>query len=157
MLSNKSCIICEIHSNQLEHFSVAERHGLKAILDIYPITEGHVLILSRSHASHLEQLCAQEHTELFQFAHQIGKRMFDVMDDVSDYTLVVNNGHDAGQHIPHVHIHLIPRRKGDSLRFYWRLMTRFINPLGGKKRVQQLAEWQRRWRMHGNYTDGSAR
>jgi diadenosine tetraphosphate (Ap4A) HIT family hydrolase len=155
--SHDACIICAINSDKVEHYRVAEKNGLKAVLDIFPITEGHVLILSRSHASHLEQLSAQEHTELFQFAHQIGKRMFDVMDDVSDYTLVVNNGRDAGQHIPHVHIHLIPRRKGDSLRFYWRLMTRFINPLGGKKRAQQLVEWQRRWRMHGKHTDGAER
>ncbi|KYN23816.1 HIT family protein [Vibrio cidicii] len=145
MPSSDACIICAINSDNLQHYRIAEQNGLKAVLDIFPIAEGHVLILSRSHASHLEQLSAEEHAELFQFAHQIGKKMFEVLEDVSDYTLVVNNGRDAGQHIPHVHIHLIPRRKGDNLRFYWRLMTRFINPISPLSAKTRLAQMHLRW------------
>jgi len=67
--SHDACIICAINSNSdnLQHYRVAEQNGLKAVLDIFPIAEGHVLILSRSHVSHLEQLSAEEHAELFQF------------------------------------------------------------------------------------------
>ncbi len=54
MATEQTCIICQIQQNKLTHFLIAERDGFKAVLDKYPIAEGHILILSPSHASHLE-------------------------------------------------------------------------------------------------------
>lgn len=136
----QSCIFCQINRDQLPHFLITNSNGLKAILDIRPITEGHLLILSRSHVSHLEELHDDEYKELFSFAKKLGQKVIEAFDDVNDYTLVVNNGKYSGQHIPHAHIHLIPRRKWDNINFYWRLLTRFINPTVSKRRLLKVSQ-----------------
>lgn len=136
----QSCIFCQINRDQSAHFLIAKSNGLKAVLDIRPIMEGHLLILSRSHVSHLEELHDDEYKELFSFAKKLGQKVIEAFDDVNDYTLVVNNGKYSGQHIPHAHIHLIPRRKWDNINVYWRLLTRFINPTVSKRRLLKVSQ-----------------
>ncbi|MFS1878077.1 HIT family protein [Vibrio splendidus] len=138
--TTQSCIFCQINRDQSAHFLIAKSNSLRAVLDIHPITEGHLLILSRSHVSHLEELNDDEYKELFLFAKKLGLRVIEAFDDVNDYTLVVNNGTYSGQHIPHAHIHLIPRRKWDNINFYWRLLTRFINPTVSKRRLLKVSQ-----------------
>ncbi|MGH8808699.1 MAG: HIT family protein [Noviherbaspirillum sp.] len=53
--------------------------------------------------------------------------------------LMLNNGKAANQHVPHAHLHVIPRRSGDSLLIVWRYQTRFLNPLSYLGRKQRLA------------------
>ncbi|HFQ5295701.1 HIT family protein [Vibrio vulnificus] len=155
MATEQTCIICQIQQNKLTHFLIAEREGFKAVLDKYPIAEGHILILSPSHASHLEQLSDSEYATLFQFARDIGQQMSHVYDGVCDYNVIINNGQYSGQHIPHVHLHLIPRKKGDTVHFYWRLLTRFINPLSPMNTLARLKCVHQKWQQRISIVDSS--
>jgi histidine triad (HIT) family protein len=67
------------------------------------------------------------------------------MPDHGDCNLLINNGPQSGQHIGHVHVHLIPRSKGDSLDFYWRLLSRFINPFSPMNRQSELQKIAATW------------
>jgi histidine triad (HIT) family protein len=59
--------------------------------------------------------------------------------------VVLNNGKAANQHVPHVHLHVIPRRNGDTALVVWRYVTRFINPLSYIGRNQRLARQALTW------------
>ena len=54
------------------------------------------------------------------------------------YRLVINNGAKAGMSVPHLHLHLIPRRSGDVMQLLWRALTRFL-PLARKRIEVRLA------------------
>ena len=83
--ATQSCIFCQINCDQSAHFLIAKSNSLRAVLDIHPITEGHLFILSRSHVSHLEELNANEYKELFLLAKKLGQRVIEAFDDVNDY------------------------------------------------------------------------
>lgn len=60
--------------------------------------------------------------------------------------MLVNDGPDANQHVPHLHLHLIPRRRGDLAGLLWRALTRFL-PLGRtalQARLEREADLLRR-------------
>ncbi|USD63700.1 HIT family protein [Vibrio sp. SCSIO 43140] len=141
----KPCIFCDINDDKLEHLLIAKQGPLKAVLDRCPITEGHILIISQTHESHLEHLTDDEYNAMFKFAQELGKQLPLCMEGVEDYNLLVNNGKFSGQHIPHVHLHLIPRRRSDTFGFYWRLLTRFINPFSSLGSDKNLRNVQRKW------------
>lgn len=148
-IAMEKCVFCNINNDRLEHLLIAQNGALKAVLDRYPITEGHILIISQSHESHLEHLNDHEYHAMFEFARELGRQLPSCMEGVEDYNLLVNNGKCSGQHIPHVHLHLIPRRRGDTFGFYWRLMTRFVNPFSSLGSDKNLHKVQRMWNTTG--------
>ncbi|WP_144394862.1 HIT family protein [Pleionea sediminis] len=152
MKKNSHCLFCEIIENQLHHYKIVESELYKIILDIRPMTFGHMMIISKQHASHIHQLSKESNEAIFVAVQQLTEQLPKLFPDVNDCNVLLNNGANSGQHIPHVHVHVIPRRKKDTLSFYWRLLTRFLNPLSRlnnpkalKKLHQEIAqrlEWQ---------------
>lgn len=82
-------------------------------MDIHPVRPGHVLVASRRHAVHLHELRPRERADLFDLAVRIGVAQGAAGLPRQGGTLVVNDGPAAGQHVPHVHVHVIPRARGD--------------------------------------------
>lgn len=82
-------------------------------MDIHPVRPGHVLVVSRRHAVFLHELDADERAALFDAAVRIGVAQGAAGLPRQGGTLVVNDGPAAGQHVPHVHAHVIPRARGD--------------------------------------------
>lgn len=84
-----------------------------AFLDARPVAPGHTLLVPRAHAARIEDLTSDQAAALFAALHDIVGSIRDAVD--ADATTVgVNNGPGSGQEIPHVHIHIIPRRSGDK-------------------------------------------
>lgn len=138
--NQEACIFCDIINNTLPSHEVFQNHQCKVVLDIKPITQGHIIIIAKTHQPLLHQLPDEEYIGIFRVAKSIAKQLPLFLDEVTAANLVVNDGKDSGQHIPHVHIHIIPRRKNDSLSFYWRLLTRFINPFSQLNQEKNLSE-----------------
>ncbi|MCL1038531.1 HIT family protein [Shewanella submarina] len=145
MTSEKPCILCQINSDDLPHHELLTGSGFKVVLDINPITAGHLLIISRSHQAHLGSLPPEESRELLALTNQLSTVITRVMPDITDTNIIINNGPASGQHIAHVHVHIIPRRKGDTLGFYWRLLTRFFNPFSSLGKASSLKQVQSLW------------
>jgi diadenosine tetraphosphate (Ap4A) HIT family hydrolase len=82
------------------------------ILDHYPSSKGHTLIIPKRHIGKLSDLNEQEQTDIWKLAMERLSELRAVNPD-NDYTLGVNDGVLAGQTLPHVHLHIIPRVKGD--------------------------------------------
>ena len=83
------------------------------IRDLYPVSPGHTLIIPRRHVGSFFELTADERGSLLGLL-EAAKRELDVMRRPDGYNIGINDGPAAGQTVPHLHIHLIPRYQGDQ-------------------------------------------
>lgn len=103
------CIFCRIAEGAAPSHKVYEDTDTVAFLDIHPAAEGHTLIVTRRHEPRLENLTPEETAALFNTLQRIVAPIQRAMDAPSS-KILINNGSEAGQIIPHVHIHVIPAR-----------------------------------------------
>ena len=81
--------------------------------DGYPITPGHTLIIPKRHIGTFFELQKDEHDALMKLM-DVAKQDLDTEFQPDGYNIGINDGAAAGQTVPHLHIHLIPRYQGDQ-------------------------------------------
>ncbi|MCF0149512.1 MAG: HIT family protein [Clostridium sp.] len=118
---NKPCIFC----NYNEKEKVAENHLAFAIYDNFPVNEGHVLIIPKRHFSSFLEATEEEVLAIYDLIHKV-KGILDNKYNPTGYNIGINIGEDAGQTIMHLHVHIIPRYKGD-----------IDNPRGGIRKFKK--------------------
>jgi diadenosine tetraphosphate (Ap4A) HIT family hydrolase len=91
--------------------------------DKYPVTEGHLLVIPNRHVADYFLATEEERTALWAMVDE-AKKLLDGRFKPDGYNVGINIGTTAGQTVMHCHIHLIPRRSGDT-----------INPRGGVRAV----------------------
>jgi diadenosine tetraphosphate (Ap4A) HIT family hydrolase len=91
---------------------VCESPYFFAILDRAPVTEGHVLIISKNHRATQEDLKSSEQFDLPFFRDEVFKFIRNKQ-KVDGFNTFVNSGVAAGQTVMHFHEHVVPRRSGD--------------------------------------------
>ncbi|RJG13909.1 HIT family protein [Pseudomonas cavernicola] len=123
------CVFCAIAAGQLPAHQLFEDEHFLVILDIYPLRPAHVLIVSREHAPYLSDLSAAAREHLLTLAERVTRALRGSGYGSEGINLLINDGPAANQHVPHLHLHLIPRRSGDLAGGAWRVLTRFL-PLG---------------------------
>ena len=84
-----------------------------AVRSLYPVTEGHTLIISKAHERDYLLLLNREIIACHELLYHMASKLHSEDSTITGYNIGVNIGKDAGQTILHAHIHLIPRRKGD--------------------------------------------
>ena len=105
------CIFCKIISGQIPAKIIQETSHSIAFLDAFPLAKGHTLIIPKNHHTKIQDMSNDENSDLFLLVHKVLSKV----DKLTGSTLVaVHNGKDAGQEIPHVHVHLVPRTSSDS-------------------------------------------
>ncbi|GAA4923988.1 diadenosine tetraphosphate (Ap4A) HIT family hydrolase [Actinomycetospora succinea] len=109
------CVFCRIVDGRGEASVVAESEGALAFLDLQPVTPGHVLVVPRAHAAHLADTTDADGAAVWALARRVaaGLRAAGLADGVN---LLLADGAVAWQTVWHVHLHVIPRRRGDGLR-----------------------------------------
>lgn len=113
----RACVFCEIVSGARPAQMVHEDAATIAFLDHRPLFPGHVLLVPREHHALLADLPADEVEPLFGSARLLTAAVQAALGAEGTF-LAVNNG--VSQSVPHVHVHVIPRRKGDGLKgFFW--------------------------------------
>mgnify|MGYP003977398683 FL=1 len=104
------CIFCKIVSGDIPVKILKETSQSISFLDAFPLAKGHALVIPKKHHQKIQDMTGEENTDLFSLVHEIISRV----DTITGATLVaIHNGKDAGQEIPHVHVHLVPRDKND--------------------------------------------
>ena len=103
-----TCPFCTLPAERIIHTS---QHGL-ILRDGFPITPGHTLVIPRRHVDSFFNLTADEKLDLLELL-EIAKAGVDAEVKPDCFNIGINDGPAAGQTVPHLHIHLIPRYKGD--------------------------------------------
>jgi diadenosine tetraphosphate (Ap4A) HIT family hydrolase len=85
-------------------------------MDIRPITPGHLLVVPRLHAAYLEDLDESTGAAMWRVAHRTARAMRGSGLLVEGVNLFLANGEAAGQEVFHVHLHVLPRYRGDGFR-----------------------------------------
>jgi len=105
------CIFCKITSGEIPTKIITETENSIAFLDAFPLAKGHTLVIPKNHHEKIQDLTSEENSDLFSTVHKIISKV----DTLTGSTLVaIHNGKEAGQEIPHVHVHLVPRSADDS-------------------------------------------
>jgi len=105
------CIFCKIVSKEIPCKILGETSLSISFLDAFPLAKGHVLVIPKNHHQKIQDMSNEENTDLFSLVH----KMISKVDSITGSTLVaVHNGKEAGQEVPHVHVHLVPRSSDDS-------------------------------------------
>jgi len=111
------CVFCAIVQGKVPAFVVYEDEDLMAILDIYPAVPGHTLIFPKRHIERFWELPDEIVGKIFVLAKYISKRFIEI--GAEGVNIFVASGEVAGQRIPHVVVHVIPRYKNDNIKFEW--------------------------------------
>ena len=108
MTDSKPCPFCTLPAERI----VSETQSAIVIRDGFPITPGHTLVIPRRHVGSFFELTSEEHKEMFVLLTQ-AKAELDKEFQPDAYNIGINDGEAAGQTVPHLHMHLIPRYNGD--------------------------------------------
>jgi histidine triad (HIT) family protein len=109
------CIFCKIVAGDIPSRTVYEDDTVFAFLDVNPLAPGHTLVIPKDHHETLGDLPDDTAADVFAALHRLAPTVEDAVDaDASN--VAFNNGEAAGQEVPHVHGHIIPRFEGDGGR-----------------------------------------
>ncbi len=107
------CLFCKIINGDIPSYKVYEDASTYAFLDINPCSEGHTVVLPKEHLESFNDMGPEEIAALFISVSRINKAIIKVL-GVDGSNIGLNVGLAAGQVIPHVHVHIIPRTEGDG-------------------------------------------
>src|SRR5437868_5186983 len=110
-MSNSHAIDCPFCSMPAERIRETSEHGF-VVDDAFPVADGHTIIISRRHVSDFFELTEAEVLSLIALLRTARERLTQLFAPTG-YNIGVNVGEAAGQTVFHVHIHLIPRYRGD--------------------------------------------
>jgi histidine triad (HIT) family protein len=112
-----TCAFCSIAAGALPAAMVLDEPDVLAFLDVRPVFPGHVLVVPRVHHETLPDLPAEQLPVLFGAAQRVAAIIPPALG--ADGTFVAMNN-TVSQSVPHLHVHVVPRRRKDGLRgFFW--------------------------------------
>jgi len=112
-----SCVFCEVVAGRSPAIRIFEDDNYLAILDIRPFTRGHTLVFPKQHTTDLTDTPPDTLADMVALAQRIGlaARASELRADGNN--IAINDGQAAFQSVFHVHLHVLPRRRGDKLAF----------------------------------------
>ncbi|MBM7872019.1 diadenosine tetraphosphate (Ap4A) HIT family hydrolase [Clostridium pascui] len=116
-----NCLFC----NYDKELIIAENKYAFAIMDKFPVNEGHTLVIPKRHFQSFFESSEEEIKAIYSLLHEV-KEMLDIQYEPQGYNIGVNDGYHAGQTVMHLHVHIIPRYRGDV-----------ENPRGGIRRLKR--------------------
>jgi len=111
----EECIFCKIIAGRVVEEKVCESENFIGILDMNPISEGHTLIISKKHYETLLDFPTGLSEELIELIKKRGSKLIKI-GIAEGFNIIQNNFAVAQQEVPHLHFHIIPRKKGDELK-----------------------------------------
>jgi len=140
-LTEVDCVFCAIVAGSSPASMLYGDEQVVAFLDIRPVNAGHLLVVPRVHAALLSELAPVIGGRLFQVGMALDQALRCSGVRCDDVNLYLADGAVAGQEVPHVHLHVVPRFRGDG--FGLRL------PAGYGRRpereaLEEIAGWIRR-------------
>lgn len=116
---NDDCIFCKIIKGDIPSRTVYEDDDYKAILDVSPASRGHVIILPKNHVANVFEADEEVYAGAMKVAKKIAAALKKVF-NCDGINILQNNGEVAGQTVFHLHVHVIPRYKDDTVNITWK-------------------------------------
>lgn len=125
-----SCVFCSIVAGEAPAVRIYEDDRYLAILDIRPFTRGHTVVVPKRHTTDLTDTPPETVADMVTIGQRIARaaRATELADANN---IALNDGPAAFQSVPHIHLHVLPRRNGDKLSLAkGMLLRRDLNPEG---------------------------
>jgi histidine triad (HIT) family protein len=116
--TDESCIFCKIVAGQLPCFKLFEDEATIAFMDINPVNPGHALAVAKGHWPTVDVIPPDILAAVAKTAQRVAKATMSELKP-SGVNLLQSNGEGAGQSVPHLHVHILPRYPGDKVRLNW--------------------------------------
>ena len=116
-MTEENCLFCRIVSGEVSAVVVYEDANTFAFLDHRPLFPGHTLLVPREHYETLADLPAAQVGPLFKNAQLLSRAVESAMAAEGSFVAMNNR---VSQSVPHLHVHIVPRRRKDGLKgFFW--------------------------------------
>ena len=116
--TDANCIFCKIVAGQIPSFKLLEDDKTIAFMDVNPVNPGHALSVAKGHWPMVDTIPTDVLSAVAATAQKVARAAFKALDP-HGVNLLQANGEGAGQSVPHLHIHIMPRVKGDDVNLNW--------------------------------------
>lgn len=116
--TDTDCIFCKIVAGQIPCFKLLEDERTIAFMDINPVNPGHALAVAKGHWPTVDVIPTEVLGAVAATAQRVAQAAIAALEP-SGVNLLQANGPGAGQSVPHLHIHVMPRRPGDAVALNW--------------------------------------
>jgi histidine triad (HIT) family protein len=127
------CVFCKIRDGELPSMRVYEDDRTLAIMDINPLTSGHCLVITKTHAPTLWDAGVEDLQAAMAAARKVAIALRAAV-KLDGLNMLQANGAAAFQSVPHYHLHLIPRWHNDDKGFDWPVVP------GDRAQIQAIGE-----------------
>lgn len=112
-MQDPDCIFCKIVAGKIPARIIMQNDRAIALLDAFPLAAGHTLVIPKSHHAKVQDMGKDDAMALFEITWKVAGAI-ETGAQVDASTIAIHNGREAGQEIPHVHVHIVPRKSGDG-------------------------------------------
>ena len=116
--TDANCIFCKIVAGQIPCFKLLEDETTIAFMDINPLNPGHALAVAKGHWPTVDVVPPDVLGNMARTAQKVAQAVFKELKP-NGVNLLQANGPGAGQSVPHLHFHIVPRVTGDNLKLNW--------------------------------------
>ena len=109
------CIFCKIIKGELPSYKVYEDGSTIAFLDIRPVNAGHTLVVPKKHSQNIFDIAPEDWRAVSETVRKLAIAI-EKGTNADGVNIAMNNREHAGQIVPHPHVHIIPRFKGDGFK-----------------------------------------
>ena len=120
-MKKDDCIFCKIAAGEIPSATVYEDDDFRAILDLGPAAKGHTLVIPKNHSDNLLSVEPDTAAKALKVISRTANAIKEAL-GCDGINVVQNNGEAAGQTVMHLHFHIIPRYKNDSVNIGWQPM-----------------------------------
>ncbi|MFO7871286.1 MAG: HIT family protein [Kiritimatiellia bacterium] len=115
---NKDCIFCKIVQGAVPASKVYEDENTVAFMDVQPVVKGHVLVVPREHCDPITETPPEVLSKLIAVVRKVARSLTEGL-GADGINVSQANGKVAGQVVPHIHFHVIPRFSNDGHSWNW--------------------------------------
>ena len=108
-----NCVFCKIIAGDISAKVIMQNEKAMALLDAFPLAPGHTLVIPKSHYAKVQQMSEQDAMAVFELIWKLAGAV-ETCSQVNASTIAIHNGSEAGQEVPHVHVHIVPRKRDDG-------------------------------------------
>ena len=115
------CVFCKLRDGQIPSMKIFEDDKTLAFMDVMPQADGHTLVIPKEPAENIFELSSEGAAAMIETTQKVAKAVRKGL-DAPGIMIFQLNGKAAGQSVPHVHFHIVPRSKGIDLKLHARGM-----------------------------------